>query len=122
MAIQRRKCRRIKAELLIEYSLEGKPSRKSRIKTYTKNVGARGMCFSVEEDIALNALLSLRIHPDDKAPVIPAKARVVWKAKFTSLDRKIRYDVGVDVTEINDDDEGRLRQYLFDLVDNGGPK
>ncbi|MFC1514840.1 PilZ domain-containing protein [Candidatus Omnitrophota bacterium] len=118
--MQRRKYRRIDAELLVEYSLEGKPSRKAKLKTYTKNVGARGMCFSVDEDIALNTTLSLKIYPAEKAEPIAALAKIVWKGKFTDMHEVVRYDVGVDIVEIGERDQKRLRQRLFELVDEGG--
>jgi c-di-GMP-binding flagellar brake protein YcgR len=115
--MQRRKYRRIDAELRLEYSIEGGPSKKATLQTYTKNVGARGMCFSVSEDIALNTALSLKIYIAEKEEPIQAKASVLWKGKFTTLNKAVRYDVGVDITEIAESDQKRLRQHLFELVD-----
>ena len=120
--MQRRKYRRIEAELRVEYAVEGSPSQKATLQTYTKNVGAKGICFSVSEDIALNTILSLKIYLPDKKGPIEAKGSVVWKGKFTSLDTSVRYDVGVDISQISESDERRLRQHLFGLVDKKSPQ
>ena len=115
--MQRRQFRRVKTGLRVEYSLEEKPSREAQLVAYTKDVGAKGMCFSVKEDIPLNTILSLNIYLADNAGPIAAKARVVWKGKFTGIDKSVRYDIGVDITEIDEGGQKRLRQHLFDLVD-----
>jgi c-di-GMP-binding flagellar brake protein YcgR len=117
--MQRRRFRRIETVLDIEYSVEGKASSKQgHLQTCTKNIGAKGFCFSVKEDLALNSALSLKIHLGDKEKAINAKARVVWKGKFTSLDKSVRYDVGVDITQISEPDQKRLRQHIFELIDS----
>ena len=120
--MQRRRYRRIEAELRLEYAVEGSPPKKARLQTYTKNVGAKGVCFSVDEDLSLNTALSLTIYLPDKKDPIEAKGSVVWKGKFTSLDTTVRYDVGVDISQISESDEKRLRQHLFELVDKKGHK
>jgi c-di-GMP-binding flagellar brake protein YcgR len=120
--MQRRKYRRINVELRLEYAVEGGPSKKAKLATYTKNVGAKGMCFSVKEDLSLNAVLSLKIYVPDKKDPIEAKGSVVWKGKFTSLDNTVRYDIGVDINQISESDQKRLRQHLFDLIDKRAPK
>lgn len=120
--MQRRKYRRIDAELRLEYSIEGGPSKKAKLQTYTKNVGAKGVCFSLSEDLPLNTVLWLKIYIPEKKGPIKAKAGVVWKGKFTSLNKTVRYDVGVDITDISESDQRRLRQHLFDLVDKAAKK
>ncbi|MBN2120600.1 MAG: PilZ domain-containing protein [Candidatus Omnitrophica bacterium] len=120
--MQKRKYRRVGACVNVEYSIKGKKSsRELSLKNLSKNLGANGICFAVNEDIGLNTALSMKIYLWDKKNPISARGKVIWKAKFTSLNQSDRYDVGVGFTQISERDQQLLRQYIFELVDKKHP-
>jgi c-di-GMP-binding flagellar brake protein YcgR len=113
--MERRRYPRLDASVAIEYSIIGRAPLKET--AFTKNIGAGGICLIVYEKIEVNTILSLKINLCDNSDIIEIKGNVVWLSEFSlDPDKKKRWDIGIEFTEINEEDRKRISKYLFRLL------
>lgn len=85
--------------------------------TVTKNIGAGGICLIAYEKVEVGSLLSLELRLPEGHSAIEAKGRVVWSSYFTiEGDRRDRYDLGIEFTQLSESDRQKLSQYVFKLI------
>ncbi|MFH1858625.1 MAG: PilZ domain-containing protein [Candidatus Omnitrophota bacterium] len=105
---ERRKYARVATNLYIAYSLPGSESQEAGV-FITKNVSGGGMLFESLREVAVGTLFDLAIHlPTSPLPLL-AKGKVVRVKKTRPYGR---YDVGVSLVEIHEEDRRELVQYL----------
>lgn len=81
----------------------------------TKNISPVGLRFEISKELKAPEGLDLSLYlPSDDKP-IKLKAKVIWQAK-TSLEDNAPYDVGVEITEIDDKNKNYFLKYLCDLL------
>jgi hypothetical protein len=81
----------------------------------TKNVSPVGLRFEVNKELKAPEGLDLSLYlPSDEKP-IKLKAKVIWQDKI-SLEDNAPYDVGVEITEIDDKNKNSFLKYLCDLL------
>lgn len=107
---ERRRFIRIDTPLKVKIHTEGRID-----EVVTKNISPIGMRFEIGKEIKdINKLdLSLYI-PTSEAP-IRLKGRVVWQRR-TSLEDNAPYDVGLEITDIEDKNKNMFLKYLCDLL------
>ena len=114
--IERRKFPRLSLSVDVEYSVIGRDLG-FQTETSTKNISVGGICIIAYEKVEIGDILSLVIKlPEGERP-IHAEGRVVWKSDFVlSEDKMSRWDVGIEFTDIKDDDRQKLSGYIFSLI------
>jgi hypothetical protein len=81
----------------------------------TKNISPVGFRFEIATELDESEKLEIALSlPSAKAP-IQLEAQVVWQSKI-SLEDKAPYDVGVDITSIEDKSKNIFLKYLCDLL------
>lgn len=113
--IEKRRFLRLAVSVDVEYSiLEEEALPKESV---TKNIGAGGICLIVYKKVDVGSLLSLELRLPEHYSVIEAKGRVVWSSSFRiEGDRRDRYDLGIEFTQISESDRQKLSQYVFKLI------
>lgn len=82
----------------------------------TKNISAEGLRFETnakELKEGVNLEINLEIYGANNP--VHAKGRVVWK-KSMSLEDNAPYDVGIELTEIEEDNKNTFLKFLCDLI------
>ena len=111
--IERRRYIRLAYPLKIAYTTP----KNDRIRSVAiKNISADGLGFEVrDEGIAENSIVELKLDITDAINPVHAKARVVWK-KRTSLEDGSPSNVGLEFTEIEEDNKNTFLKFLCDLI------
>ena len=113
---EKRQFPRLNVSVDVEYKILEKELSPEKV-TFTRNIGAGGICLIVYEKIAIGSILALRINLKDANCVIETKGRVVWSEYFTmSADSRDRYDLGIEFMDINESDRQKISQYVFKLI------
>ena len=111
---ERRKFARLNINVQVNYNIITEQSAKNT--TETKNIAAGGICLLVYSPIKEGNIVSLDIFLPDNSSVIHAKGKVVWVKIFTIANEKnVRYDAGIEFTEIVDGDRKKIDEYVFKL-------
>ena len=86
------------------------------VEATTKNVSPVGMRFETirefKKDEVLDLVMTLPTSGDSS---IRVKGKVIWQEK-TSLEDNSPYDVGLEITQIEDESKNVLLKYLCDLL------
>jgi len=82
--------------------------------TFTENISPVGVRLLVDEEIKINALLSLKIYLPGSKDAIEAKGRIVWTrlSSFLSRGKRKHYDLGMEFVEIDESDREKIWQYV----------
>ncbi|MFH1552943.1 MAG: PilZ domain-containing protein [Candidatus Omnitrophota bacterium] len=81
----------------------------------TKNISPVGLRFEILRALKGSEKLDLALHIPSTDNPIPLKAKVIWQTK-TSLEDNAPYDVGVEITDIDDKTKNIFLKYLCDLL------
>lgn len=81
----------------------------------TKNISPVGFRFEVPTELDESEKLEIALTLPTIDVVIKLEAKVVWQSKI-SLEDKAPYDVGVDITSIEDKNKNVFLKYLCDLL------
>ena len=85
--------------------------------TVGKNISADGIRFETHDRVLKESgTIELKLNLTAVSPV-HAKGKVVWKRKL-SLEDAAPFDVGVEFTEIEEDNKNTFLKYLCDLMYN----
>lgn len=83
-----------------------------------KNISADGLRFETRDRILKeSSMIELKLNLLDAANPVHAKGKVIWKKKL-SLEDAAPFDVGVEFTEIEEDNKNTFLKYLCDLMYN----
>ena len=81
----------------------------------TKNISPVGMRFEVGQKLDDAATLDMQLFLPSTSEPIDLVGRVVWQNK-TSLEDKAPYDVGIEITHIQDANKNVFLKFLCDLL------
>lgn len=80
------------------------------------DISAGGMCVAAPESFQEDSRIIARLALPCDSQEIELKARVVWSKRTESLPNSmgfdLRYRVGIEFTEISDDDRLRIAQFV----------
>ncbi|MBP7055955.1 MAG: PilZ domain-containing protein [Candidatus Omnitrophica bacterium] len=110
---ERRRYVRLETPITISYVL---PEGESILHTSTKNISADGMRFQTFDKALIEGdLVSLNLHIPEAVNPVHAKAAVIWKKRI-SLEDGAPYDVGLEFTEIEEDNKNTFLKFLCDIM------
>ncbi|HPM43628.1 MAG TPA: PilZ domain-containing protein [Candidatus Omnitrophota bacterium] len=110
---ERRRYVRLETPITISYVL---PEGESILHTSTKNISADGMRFQTfDKALVEGDLVSLNLHIPEAVNPVHAKAAVIWKKRI-SLEDGAPYDVGLEFTEIEEDNKNTFLRFLCDIM------
>jgi c-di-GMP-binding flagellar brake protein YcgR len=111
--IERRRYIRLQVPLKVTYTI---PELHKVYTSVAKNISADGMRFEAH-DKALKELsvIELKLEIPNISSPIHIKARVMWKSKL-SLEDGSPFDIGVEFTEIEEDNKNTFLKFLCDLI------
>lgn len=110
---ERRRYVRLDAPITISYIL---PDSDNILHTSTKNISADGLRFQTFEKSLNEAdIVALNLHIQDAVNPVHAKAAVIWKKRI-SLEDGAPYDVGLEFTEIEEDNKNTFLRFLCDIM------
>ncbi|MFC1480325.1 PilZ domain-containing protein [Candidatus Omnitrophota bacterium] len=81
----------------------------------TKNISPVGLRFEILRALKESEKLDMALHIPSMDNPIPLKAKVIWQTK-KSLEDNAPYDVGVEITDIDDKNKNVFLKYLCDLL------
>lgn len=89
----------------------------SRVSTATtKNISADGLSFrTLDKGIKESSPIEIKLSIDGAANPIHARARVVWKRRV-SLEDGSPFDIGLEFTDIEEDNKNSFLKSLCDLM------
>lgn len=86
--------------------------------TISKNISADGIRFETnDKDLKTGGLVELKLNIAGASNPVHAKAKAIWKKKL-SLEDAAPFDVGLEFTEIEDDNKNTFLKFLCDLLYN----
>ena len=110
---ERRRYVRLETPITISYVL---PEGESILHTSTKNISADGMRFQTfDKALVEGDLVSLNLHIPEAVNPVHAKAAVIWRKRI-SLEDGAPYDVGLEFTEIEEDNKNTFLRFLCDIM------
>ena len=113
--MERRRYIRLKTPIPVTYTV---PETGSIHSAVTKDISADGLRFESEaKDIKVPGIVEMRLDISGAHNPVHIKGKVVWKKKLT-LEDSAPYDVGVEFTEIEEDNKNTFLKFLCDLIYN----
>lgn len=111
--VERRRYVRLDAPIDVAYTV---PETGSVLNSNTKNISADGLRFeTLNKSIKESDILELKMVIKNAPNPVHAKAKVVWKQKV-SLEDAAPYDLGLEFTEIEEDNKNTFLKFLCDLI------
>ena len=113
--IERRKYIRLKTPVSVTYTA---PNTGIVHSSLTKNMSADGLRLETKaKDIEENSILELKLELYGANNPVHAKGKVIW-IKQLSLEDGAPYDMGIELTEIEEDNKNTFLKFLCDLIYN----
>ena len=113
--VEKRRYIRLKTPIPLTYTIAAAGNTHSSI---TKDISADGLRFETTlKDLKESAILELRLGITNANNPVHAKGKVIWKMQ-TSLEDDAPYDVGIEFTEIEEDNKNTFLKFLCDLIYN----
>ncbi len=107
---ERRRYPRLKAAVIEYYLLNGTATEEP---SFTRDIGAGGISIIINEEVAVETLLGLKIFLPNQNYPVKAKGRVAWVTESSlKLPNTKHYDVGIEFIEINELDKQKISQYV----------
>ena len=113
--IERRRYIRLQTPINIAYILPGS----GRIyNTVAKNISADGLRLeTMDKAIKESDIIELKLDMPGAANPVHAKSRVIWKSRI-SLEDGAPFDMGLEFSEIEEDNKNTFLKFLCDLIYN----
>lgn len=87
-------------------------------KSVTKDLSAEGLRLeSKTKDLKEGSILELKLEIYGANNPVHAKGKVVWKKRL-SLEDNAPYDIGIELTGIEEDNKNTFLKFLCDLIYN----
>lgn len=81
----------------------------------TKDISPVGLSFETGRAFNTSESLSMSLGIPERQDLVRFEGRVAWQTK-TSLEDNAPYNVGVEITDVNDEDKTDFLKYLCDLM------
>ncbi|MBD3425944.1 MAG: hypothetical protein GF409_01780 [Candidatus Omnitrophica bacterium] len=107
---ERRRFIRVEIPLKVIVNTDG---RKEEV--VTKNVSPVGLRFTVDKQFEKDEDLKMSLYLPTSEEPIGLVGKVIWQTK-TSLEDNAPYDVGIEITQIKDENKNVFLKYLCDLL------
>lgn len=115
---EKREYLRIEAPLNIQIIDKSKAVQETR----TKNISPLGLRFETKKAaIEINENLELKIELPNAMGPVHARAKVVWKKKF-STENGAPFNIGCEFVKIEEDNKNTFLKYFCDLLYKEGQK
>lgn len=113
--VERRRYIRLKTPIGLACTV---PDTGSIYNAVTKDISADGLRFESDaKDIKVSDIVELKLEIPGTHNPVHAKGKIVWKKKM-SLEDTAPYDIGVELTEIEEDNKNTFLKFLCDLLYN----
>jgi c-di-GMP-binding flagellar brake protein YcgR len=113
--VERRRYIRLEVPLKVTYTI---PEHHKVYTSAAKNISADGMRFEArDKELKESTVVELKLEIPNISSPVHIKARVMWKSKL-SLEDGAPFDVGVEFTEIEEDNKNTFLRFLCDLIYN----
>lgn len=113
--IERRKYIRLKTPISVTYTVTETGTVYSSV---TKDLSAEGLRLeSKSKDLKEGSILELKLEIYGADNPVHAKGKVVWKKRI-SLEDNAPYDIGIELTKIEEDNKNTFLKFLCDLIYN----
>ena len=113
--IERRKYIRLKTPVPITYTISDTGSMH---KSVTKNISAEGLRFeTTAKDLKEGSIIEMKLELYGANNPVHVSGKVVWKRQL-SLEDNAPYDVGIEFTDIEEDNKNTFLKFLCDLIYN----
>jgi len=113
--IERRRYIRLKTPIPVTYTVMDTGT---TCKSVTKDLSAEGLRLeSKTKDLKEGSILELKLEIYGANNPVHAKGKVVWKKRL-SLEDNAPYDIGIELTGIEEDNKNTFLKFLCDLIYN----
>ncbi len=88
-------------------------------KTQTENISTGGVCVILERGLLKNTPVEIELSlPDDPVPVI-CEGKIAWSIRRGEYSKRksLQFDTGIEFNEITDEDKGRLKRIIEELLE-----
>jgi len=110
---ERRRYVRLETPITLSYIV---PNGNTILHTSIKNISADGIRFQTFERTIKEAdIIALNLHIPQAINPVHAKGAVIWKKRI-SLEDGAPYDIGVELSEIEEDNKNTFLRFLCDLM------
>lgn len=83
------------------------------IAAITENVGSGGVCVILDKALERFSKCRIRLHLDEKMPVIDCGGKVVWAVSTQAVkSAKRRFDTGIEFLELESSQAQRIREFI----------
>ena len=113
--VERRKYIRLKTPIPLTYTITKTGNIYNSV---TKDISADGLRFeSTAKDLKEPDIIEIRLDIYGANNPVHAKGKIIWK-KRVSLEDNAPYDIGIEFTEIEEDNKNTFLKFLCDLIYN----
>jgi len=86
--------------------------------THTDNVGVGGVCIALKQAVKMFSIVDIELDLLDLGDHIRCKGKVVWnvESEKSGTTTPRLFDVGIEFTDIKDEDQLRLRKVIERMV------
>jgi c-di-GMP-binding flagellar brake protein YcgR len=113
--VERRRYIRLKTPVSVTYTVPGSGTIHSSI---TKDMSADGLRLETKaRGIEKGSVLELKLELHGANNPVHAKGKVVWIRQL-SLEDEAPYDIGIELTEIEEDNKNTFLKFLCNLIYN----
>lgn len=88
-------------------------------RTQTENISVGGTCVILERTLLKHTPVEVELFlPDDPIPV-NCSGKIAWSVKRNEYSKRkpCQFDTGIEFTEISDEDKGRLKRIIAELLE-----
>ena len=111
---EKRKFIRLGIPVGLKYIVEGDSVRKDVI---TKDLSCEGLRFVSEDDIKEGSRLEMNLEIPEASNPVHINGKVAWTKRLSTED-KSPFEVGIEFTEIEEDNKNTFLKYICDLIYN----
>lgn len=111
--VERRKYIRLETPVSVTYTV---PSSGIVHSSVTKNMSADGLRLETKaKDVKEGSILELKLELSGAHSPVHAKGKVVWM-KQLSLEDDAPYDMGIELTEVEEDNKNTFLKFLCGII------
>ena len=112
--INRRRFPRVNYPCYIRLRKKGSPQ---EFLTQTENISCGGIAVALEKNLGLFEGVKLKIDLKDSQPLIECDGTIVWAVRRSDpLDKKERFDTGIEFANVKKSDEARIETIVQSLL------
>lgn len=110
--VERRRFIRLEVPIDIQYNVLGQNLLKE---VTTKDISCDGLRFVTTEPLGVDSRLRLTIWIPKARNPVHAEAKIVWAKRQASAEAE-QYEVGVELSKIEEDNKNTFLKYLCDII------